>query len=186
MVRVPEYTGQGLVFPLELNLLYLHNQPIWAAKELGNGLTCIFVYFWFKSKIKNSFFSFPKRNQIHLWLKTAPPPKKGNAEKIKIDQTFTLEPCQPHLILFFCRRKEDWGPQEKTRLPERTGPQEATGLPEKMDYLDTIGKAYGKTEKDKRSLDLVHIHGPALWKVKSQLLLFLITWNLSVYIITMT
>ncbi len=34
-----------------------------------------------------------------------------------------------------------------------------------MDYLDTIGKAYGNTEKDKRSLDLVHIHGPALWKV---------------------
>jgi hypothetical protein len=68
-------------------------------------------------------------------------------------------------ILFFSRRKEDWGPQEKTRLPERIGPQDATGLPEKMDYLDTIGKAYGKTEKEKRSLDLVHIHGPASWKV---------------------
>jgi hypothetical protein len=70
-----------------------------------------------------------------------------------------------HLIL--SRRKEDWGPQEKTRLPERRDPQEATGLPEKMDYLDTIGKAYVKTEKEKRSLDLVHIHGPAFWKVRS-------------------
>jgi len=91
--------------------------------------------------------------------------KRKRTKKIKIDQ--------PHLILFilfFSRRKEDWGPQEKTRLPERTGLQEATGLPEKMDYLDTIGKAYGKTEKDKRSLDLVHIHGPALWKVRSLLL----------------
>ncbi len=93
--------------------------------------------------------------------------KRKRTKKIKIDQPFTWEPCQPHLILFFSRRKEDWGPQEKTRQPERTGPQEATGLPEKMDYLDTIGKAYGKTEKDKRSLDLVHIHGPALWKVRS-------------------
>jgi hypothetical protein len=77
-------------------------------------------------------------------------------------------PTSSYSIHLFSRRKDDWGPQEKTRLPERTGPQEATGLPEKMDYLDTIGKAYGKTEKDKRSLDLVHIHGPALWKVRTE------------------